>query len=128
MKLLVTAPYRQLDGWGQASIDYLKAITTTDIDLTCRPIYIGHTYTKHIPDEILKCENKKNDEYDAVLQICLPNLLVYDGRFKKNIGMSFFETRHIQYTGWVEKINIMDEYWVATGQLAQDQTSAGRRG
>lgn len=125
MKLLCLAPYRQLDGWGQASMDYLKAIATTDIDLSCRPIYIGHTYTKDIPSNILECENKRQDEYDAVLQICLPNLLVYDGRFKKNIGMSFFETKNIQYTGWVEKINMMDEYWVATSQERQNLLRSG---
>ena len=39
MSALFIGPYRQNDGWGCASRDYIKAIHTQISDLSCKPLY-----------------------------------------------------------------------------------------
>lgn len=125
MKLLVIAPYRQLDGWGQATLDYIKSIRTIpNIELTLRPIYLGHSFYK--PDEeIERLEKTVYHKYDAVIQMVLPTSLAYNKVCGKNIGLSFFETNNIQHTGWVRRINMMDSYIVATNKERENLINSG---
>ena len=46
MNGLFIGPYRQNDGWGMASRDYIRAIATQIPNLTTRPIY----FTNNIID------------------------------------------------------------------------------
>lgn len=115
-KLLYIGPIRQADGWGRASRDILKSLMTIKgLDIAMRPIYMGMT-RQEIEEELSSLEKNSFDSYDYIIQNVLPNYLFYDRRFKKNIGLSFFEMRDLGTTGWVERINLMDEYLVCTEQ------------
>lgn len=60
---------------------------------------------------------------DVYFQQCLPDYFEpFNG---KNIGFAFTETRNLQYTGWVEKFNDMDEVWVATQQEKTNLIKSG---
>lgn len=112
MNILLIGPINQSCGWGRSSLDFLKALLKTSHKVHARPIYLGSSYNNEL-DKIEEVQAKL-DNYDAVIQIALPNFLSYNKNFGKNIGMSFFETANIQYTGWIKNINLMDAYFVSS--------------
>lgn len=114
MNILFIGPYRQSDGWGNASRNYLKALTMTKYNISARPVYLNNqkTYEKFYDEYILRAENNSSNKYDVVIQNGLPHLF---RRFGKsiNIGISFFETT-IKNTPWPRSIDIMDMMWVSS--------------
>lgn len=115
MNILFIGPYRQNDGWGYATRDYIKAIASNDnVSLTTRPLYLAMSNIdgEFNDEQILKYENNALDHYDIVVQKALPQFLFYDGRFKKNIGLFTLEINDLKHTKAVENINRMDEIWV----------------
>lgn len=115
MNILFIGPYRQKDGWGLASRDYIKAIASLeDINLSTRPIYLapGNTDENFNDNEILQYENNFFSSYDMVIQKVLPEYMFYDGRFGKNIGLFTLEICNYKHTQMVRNLNRMDEIWV----------------
>ena len=126
--VLFIGPYRQLDGWGLASIDYIRAISTNkDINLTTRPIYLSLSNTNQQFDdqEIIGYENSHYKTYDVVIQKVLPEYLYYDNRFKKNIGLFTLEISNLKNTNAIENINRMDEIWVPSQIEAKSLLDSG---
>lgn len=112
--VLFVGPYRQTDGWGNASREYLRALIRTGMNVSARPIYLNNTQ-KNYPEypEFEIFEDNRSSHYDAIIQHCLPHQFRYYGD-AKNIGISFFETGNLGATPWVNYINTMDEMWVTS--------------
>lgn len=111
--ILFVGNYRSPSGWGIGTKHFLQAFRQI-ANVHARPIHLGGGVDNNIPDEIRLLEEKKYSSYDAVIQMVLPNFLNYNAAFGRNIGFSFFETRNIEHTGWVQRINMMDDYLVTS--------------
>ncbi len=114
MNILFIGPYKQADGWGESSRMNIKALATTQHNLTIRPIYMGNRYTNQIDSLCIELENNRYDKYDIVIQNVLPHLLDYNVTLGKNIGVFELETSNLQHTSWPQYINFMDEVWVTS--------------
>lgn len=111
MNALFIGPYRQNDGWGIASREYIKAIATQIPDLATRPIY----YTENkadIDQEISNYEKRNFDSYDIVFQKVLPQSISASAIAKKNVGLSALETNNITNFESITNINRLDEICV----------------
>ena len=114
MNILYIGPYRQNDGWGNASRDFVLALLKSKHTVTTKPIYMSNNFlTTPIPVEIEEAE-KGHGDYDIVIQHVLPTMFVYNGAFKKNVGMFFSETSHLERTPWPYHCNFMDEIIVSS--------------
>lgn len=115
MNGLFIGPYRQNDGWGMASRDCIKAISTQIPNLTTRPIYFIGQNVK--PDQkIIEYENSVFKSYDVVFQNALPHCVTIDQKIKKNIGLFFLETNNISNSICVKTLNKLDEILVPSSQ------------
>lgn len=124
--ILFVGPYRQADGWGEASRCYINAIASQpDTNLTTYPIY----YTDNIcdiPKQILQYEQNKSDSYDYIIQKALPGNFFYNGRYSKNIGITELETSDwTQCYNSIQNMNSMDEIWVPSNLEKQNLLKAG---
>lgn len=119
MNGLFVGPYRQNDGWGAASRDYIKAISTQLTNLTTRPIYYTNNTTENISDTIIECENSLYGKYDIVFQKCLPHSLTVNKSITKNVGIVMLETTNISHSVSINNINGMDEICVPSTQEAK---------
>jgi hypothetical protein len=105
MNALFVGPYRQNDGWGLASKNYIRSIATKFPNLTIRPIFLASGSNENLERDLLIYENTTYDHYDIVIQNTLPHCLFYDSRFKKNIGLFFLETNNISHSECINNIN-----------------------
>jgi glycosyltransferase involved in cell wall biosynthesis len=114
MRILFIGPYRQDDGWGHASRAFLKSLTLTKHDITSAPVYLNQQkeYRSFDDDFILKSESNRFEDYDVIIQNCLPHMFRKYGGVK-NIGLSFFEST-IDNTPWPFSIDLMDRMWVSS--------------
>ena len=112
MNILFIGPYRQSDGWGDASLSTIKALITTGHNITLRPIYMGRNIRTTLPSEIEALEYNLQPSYDICIQNVLPHLVEYDGLFRKNIIKFHLETSSIKHTSWPRRLMQMDEMWV----------------
>jgi glycosyltransferase involved in cell wall biosynthesis len=112
MNILFLGQYRgpESDGWSIAARRYLDALLLTGHNIVCKPIYMGGNGGS-VSKIIEKAEQKRVDKIDVIIQNCLPDIMEkHDGY---NIGIFFSETRHLENTGWIDKLNLMDELWVS---------------
>ncbi len=93
-KVLFIAPYRQTDGWGEKARTLISLLESR-CDLTVRPVWFNNEVN---PDmylgKIEELESKSEEEYDVLIQFCLPNHFAYDGRFKKTVAITSFGCTH----------------------------------
>lgn len=110
--ILYIGPYKEQNGLGKASKRFVDSlISNTNINLAIRPIF----YTK--PSEISFFNNEPYTEfeensfkyYDSIIQHGYPGMFEYHKNFGKNIGICQIETKNITHTGWIDKINLLDE-------------------
>ena len=109
MSILFIGPYRQPDEWGKRSFNILQSLKKTNLDITSRPLFLASFPSVAVQEET---EYTKFDNYDILIQHSLPMHFVADTRFKKNIGVVDLETLDIEHSGWLYKINFLDEIWV----------------
>jgi glycosyltransferase involved in cell wall biosynthesis len=110
--VLFVGPYRQNDGWGNASREYLRALRKTGCNLAARPIYLNYEQNYEELTEFEDLEEARFD-YDVIVQNCIPHQFRRYGGVK-NIGLCYFETCNIAPTPWPLCINQMDEMWVCS--------------
>ena len=116
MNILFVGPYRQLDEWGHKSSALLRAIEHRFDGLTSRPIYLSGIGS----DGTFNTELATFDDYDVLIQFCLPMNAVYNGSFKKNIGVFNFESiPTVKRSLAISRINLMDELWVDSKEIAK---------
>jgi glycosyltransferase involved in cell wall biosynthesis len=111
--ILFLGPYRhQLgDGWGDSSHDYIRALDKTNNNLTIRPIYMNGSSSLP-PDDFYEWEYNKCKKFDVTIFNVLPDLLIYNRNVGKNVALIYTETGGLNYSGWIEKLSLMDEVWV----------------
>jgi hypothetical protein len=113
MKVLFVAPYRQNDGWGASSRNWIKAIShNKNIQLAIRPIYYIPN-TINIDQTILEYENSYYTSYDTVIQKVLPANLHINSSVK-NIGILTVETCDWSNSRNILLLNKLDEIYVST--------------
>jgi len=115
MNALFIGPYRQNDGWGIASREYIKAISSQISNLTTRPVYFIQQNTDP-GQQILGYENSLYKSYDVVFQKTLPHCISIDKKIKKNVGMFVLETNNISKSICVSNLNKLDEILVPSSQ------------
>ncbi len=112
MNILYLGHYREDSALGHSSRRYISALEhVKNIKLSVRPLYL-QTKTFGIQGKILENELNKSDYYDAVIQDTMPDYYEYNARFGINICVPKIISRNLRHTGWIEKINMMDEVWV----------------
>jgi glycosyltransferase involved in cell wall biosynthesis len=119
MSALFIGPYRQNDGWGCASRDYIKAIHTQISDLSCKPLYYIPKLFTDLDDDILSCENRRLSKVDTIFQTCLVQSFTPNNYAKKNVGITMLETNDITKSVGVKIINSLDEICVPSNQEAK---------
>lgn len=124
MNILYIGQYRgpNNDGWSVASKKYLEALLLTDHNVAAKPIFMAYGHGD-ISSKIQAAENNLLDKVDVIIQHTLPDF--FERHDCYNIGLFFTETRHIQKTGWIEKINLMDEVWVTSPDEAESLLTDG---
>jgi hypothetical protein len=80
--VLFIGPYRQADGWGDASRSYIKAIASTNNNLTIHPNYFTNNIID-ISEEISQYEQKFFDNYDIVIQKLFQDVFFIMGLIKR---------------------------------------------
>lgn len=120
MNILFLGPYRQNDEWGYKSQSILTALKRTQHTITSRPIYMSsviHNYNNYIES----AESVNVDSYDILIQFVLPSFAIYQGDFKKRIGIFHTETipQHIPM-GELTYEYLMDEIWVESKLVASN--------
>lgn len=110
--ILYIGPYKENNGLGKSSKRFVDAlITNNNLNLAIRPVFY------HQPSEIVFFNNEAYEEfegnsfkyYDAIIQHGCPAMFEYHRSFGKNIGICQIETKNIGHSGWIEKINLLDE-------------------
>src|SRR5690606_6840323 len=100
MNVLYIGPYRQQDGWGRASRDYLKALSMTGHNIVARPIWMSNHVTNQDDVFINELESRRFDKRpDVVIQ----NVLPYFGEYQygmKNILQMYLESSPLTHTNW----------------------------
>lgn len=115
MNALFIGPYRQNDGWGMASRDYIRAISTQIPNITARPIFFISNLSE--PDkQIIEYENSTYSSYDIIFQKTLPHCIAPIKRGPKNVGMFVLETNNISKSMCVHNLNNIDEICVPSKQ------------
>tara|TARA_R110000824_G_scaffold398848_1_gene603463 strand:+ start:922 stop:1983 length:1062 start_codon:yes stop_codon:yes gene_type:complete len=115
MNVLFIGPYRQPDEWGEMSRSIMKSmLSVDDISLTARPIFLSQAILnpESCDPDIFRCEANKQSDYDVVVQHCLPNFMLQDGRFKINVGITSMETKGNKE--WTNNLELMDKILVCT--------------
>lgn len=112
--ILYIGPYKENNGLGRSSRRYIRSlITDNNINLSIRPIYFT-SLVDNTNKEFAQFEENYADKYDCVIQHGYPDMFQYNRKFGKNIGIVEIETENLIHTGWIEKINIMDEIVVGS--------------
>ena len=124
MNGLFVGPYRQNDGWGMASRDYIKAISTQIPNLTTRPVYFTNN-TVDIPQDIAKHESARYKNYDIVFQKTLPHCIAPNKTIKKNVGLFVLETNDLSKSVCINNLNNIDEICVPSKQEAKCLSISG---
>ena len=124
MKVLYVGCYRDGTGWGNAAIDYMLSMDKTGIEVVPRPLSLDKT-NGYVPQRIEELEEHSAYGADVCIQHVLPHLMEYSPKFKKNISLYATETSNFKDSGWVRKINMMDEAWVINNQMVKASRDSG---
>lgn len=111
MRTLFIAPYRDGSGWSKAALDFIRAFQQAKLDLVIRPIKYN-LHNENLPKDILELENKDIRGCDNIVYFTLPDHIIYNSKFKKNICYLLYETSDFNKSNWAQRLNLMDEVWV----------------
>lgn len=110
MNILFISPHRLSCSWGNSARNYIRALHSTGVNLTIRPLYSGPSIETTVDPLFEELEKTHYDKYDAVIQNVLPNYLVKNTEFGKNIAL--FYTESAGWTnGWQSNLSYMDDIW-----------------
>lgn len=115
--ILYIGPYRDSNGYGYSSRRYIDCLSSnTKINLSIRPLFYSRSYDKNQlnVEKYSEYENNSCKNYDVLIQHCYPDFYEYDVGFGKNIGIVQIETFGINRSGWIDRLNMMDEIWVGS--------------
>lgn len=114
--ILYIGPYKQQNGLGKSSRRFIDAlITNNNINLSIRPVfYTMSNYYDSLDTTYTEFEENTFKYYDAVIQHGLPDMFEYHRKFGKHIGIVEVETKNIGHSGWIERINLLDQTIVSS--------------
>ena len=113
MNILYIGHYRENSSFGFAARQYIEAMRSSkQVNLSIRPIFMQKDRIYSVPEYYAELEDNHSKFYDIIIQDTLPNFYEYNAKFGKNICIPKIETRNLSHTGWIDKINMMDEVWV----------------
>lgn len=126
--ILYIGPYKENNGLGRMSRRYIHALSNNrNVNLAIRPVYFTQN-TKFDPLENMdfaEFEENSYSSYDLVLQHGYPDMFEYNRSFGQNIGIVEVETRKLTHSGWVEKINMLDQVVVQSHFSGQSLHDSG---
>lgn len=128
--ILYIGHYRDNNGLGESCRRYVDMLSNEiKFNLTTRPLYLINSNIPHYSngDKYLEYENNSYKKYDTLIQHTLPEYLEYHQEFGKNIAVVEIETININYAGWSDKLNLMDEIWVGSKFAVDSLIWAGVR-
>lgn len=126
--ILYIGHYNDNNGLGESCRRYVDCLSSNiKFNLTTRPLYLTNsTITDYINnDRYNEYENNSAKKYDTVIQHTLPDYVEYNKDFGKNIAVVEIETININYAGWADKLNLMDEIWVGSKFAADSLMFSG---
>lgn len=115
--ILYIGHYKDNNGLGESCRRYVDFLSNNiKLNLAIRPIFVTNSViTNYINnDKYIEYENNSSKNYDTIIQHTLPDYLEYNKEFGKNIAIAEIETINVNYGGWIEKLNLMDEIWVGS--------------
>lgn len=123
LKVLHIGHYREFpSGWGQASRDYIEALSTIpNIDLVCRPLVLSGG-CKDLSDTIKIAEGKSHSNPDVCIQHVLPHYFSVNNKIARNIGLFVTETDTISYNPWRFFLEQLGEIWVPNFEMFENIT------
>lgn len=124
MKVLFISHYLDGTGWAKAAQEWILALDAVGVDVVPRPVKLNNNHPE-IPLKIRELEHKSSKNCDICIQNVLPHLMDYNGNFKKNIGIFFADTDCIGYSGWPQRLNLMDELWVPNTDMVTNCEISG---
>lgn len=124
MKVLFVGSYREGTGASKASLNLIKSINATGVELAIRPIKFNK-YQPELTQDILNLENNSSKNCDVIISHVPPDHLIYNSAFKKNIAYINYHTDNFKYTNWPEQLNMMDEVWVPSNFVKEACIKSG---
>lgn len=126
MNILYIGTYRQKDTWGSISLNYIRSLISTNNNIAIRPIYLSlNNLCQSVDEDIEKIELSSFDDYDCVIQHCLPNYFVSNKKVGKNIGIYSLDIVSINDCDIIQKINLLDEILVSSSLEKETLEKAG---
>lgn len=128
--ILYIGHYKDNSGLGESSRRYLNCLTNnTDYTITSKPLYLTQNLITQYDssDQYMEYENNFSKTYDMIIQHTFPDYIEYHKLYGKNIAIPEIETSNIKHSGWVDRLNLMDEVWVGSRFSADSLISSGLR-
>lgn len=112
LNVLFKGVYRQNDGWGLASRDYLRALSQTDCNVQAQNVFLSSHRDETVPEWIEELE-KNTLTPDVIIHNVLPHTVELDHN-AKNIWLGYTETGALNNSGWLPYWQNMDAVWCPT--------------
>jgi hypothetical protein len=113
--VLYIGPYKDHNGFGRSSRRFLDCLSiNSEINLSSRPVFYTKSDLTELPDQYSEFEENSSKNYDVVIQHGAPSMFQYNSHYGKNIGIVEIETANIRHTGYIDKINLLDEVIVSS--------------
>lgn len=114
--ILYIGPYKQHNGLGKSAKRFVDALSVSkDINLAIRPVYYSmSSYYDNFDNQYTEFEENTFKYYDIIIQHGLPDMFEYNRKFGKHIGIVEIETKNIKHSGWIERINLLDQVTVGS--------------
>jgi glycosyltransferase involved in cell wall biosynthesis len=114
--ILYIAPYRQNDGWGNASLGYLNSIiyacNEKNYSLKIHPVYFSQEIAQNIPEYVRILESETITKFDTIIQKVLPQA-IYTDKTSSNVGINVFEVNNLTKNyGIIQPLNQLDKICV----------------
>lgn len=110
-KVLYIGYYKEDSDWGKFAVNNIRALESSGLDVVCRSIVFSNNQT---PRELRHLESKPIDDCAMCIQHVFPDHMLASQKFKTNVGILANEFVEIKHSCWVEKLNRMDQIWVAS--------------
>ena len=127
--ILYVAPYRQNDGWGAASKDYLRSLAYAanklGHNLEARPIFLSNSVDRVLDDDLKIYEENNLSKIDIIIQKALPQAIcpIYP---YKNIALCVFEQTNLGHSSYIKQVfNRMDHVCVPSNIEQKSLIDAG---
>ncbi len=117
-KCMYISNFLEKTGYSVAAENAVKALYYSKVPIAIRNLPLGNSPRE--PDVIIKKLLEMNaSDADVLIIHSLPEYFEYDGRFRKCIGRFDWEARNLIPTCWRKKIQLMDEVWVTSNDVAE---------